>query len=497
MPGGRPSNIAIKCSDPELVALLDHIYSKILPSQRDVKDKAKFFSELARSRHFHLAESELRNNIFGPYGAGKNITISRNYITELDSFLRSVKDEFEIDISVVSNFKEKYATEILDSAVGNDSRGDILSLLYKSGPRLNYLENTEWVLFERIGDDAIKDADWGIAVGRISFKSFKYYLNVRMNTVYQTINRTYEGIASQDSQKCLFVDLLKLEDNTRSNIVLQLADSDVHKQDLLIGHYTFYSPSNAYDHILSKTVILLKVHPIPDDKTKSNYLPIGNYNYKSDQYFAISSHIRSFLYSRGMNRMSMPKEAVSNLGELDRFLLSHRLNKINSKLKKHFINDYLVYYKNTAGLIVEDILKIYFDSDAIKLCALYSHSPDVDRKHYKNWVGGIFINDAQSGISLELSNEKSKFRDDQEDPILLSFWIPDWRVTFFESQCYPGVISGLEDSSKGPIAYTCLVVKKNIENFMGLLDGRIEKYFVEHESFILKPKMVKFKLDDL
>ncbi|WP_461136955.1 hypothetical protein [Spirosoma lituiforme] len=479
-----------------MIALLEHINQKLLKGKNEIKDKARHLRLLAEERGFDFDEIELRNKFFGPLKRGKSIFLSKKRIKEIDSFLRSIKVDYKIDIEIVSSFKERYAPDELEEVKLRNTREDVITLLFKNKARLKYLEDTEWVLFERVGYEPIKNSEWGIAVGRIHFTVFRDYLHVTMNTIYKTINRTYRGIATHDAQKCLFLDLLKIEDSTRSNFILQLADSDVHSQSLLIGHYSFYSPSNAFDHILSKTVVLLKVMKNVDANTQKNYLSIGNYDYNTDEYKTIPQDIRSFLYTREMNRMSMPKGKIGDLTDLEVFLRDHRHNKINPILKKHFLGDYKIYYKRTDSAVTEDDLLIYFDEDAIKLMAKYTHKPDVDKKHNKIWLGQIYLNDSKSGISLELSNEKSKERQDQEDPILLTFWIPDKTVNFSESQCFPGVISGLEDSSDGPISFVCLAVRNNVADFRGAEDDRVKKYFAKQGSWVLQPIEVKHKLDE-
>jgi glycosyltransferase involved in cell wall biosynthesis len=380
---------------------------------------------------------------------------------------------------------------------------DIVSRFLEKNNSLKYLENTQWAVYERTGEKPVKGAHWGIAVSKLAFTANVDFLCVEMYSVFDTKKRFYEGWASTDAKTdYLYIYMtLRNEPSKRFQLVLRLTESDFDSHSIMIGHATYHS--KIYGHLLSKTVILQKIGNTPNSDLKisgqdrnmsldSQNIIIENHLYGSEEFNKIDSNIRQFLYPREMNRMSTPNDSIGDLNDLKQFLNKKKHKRLNRDLEKHFCNKYFVYYRRTGKEITEDEMTISYDSEAICLKVEYIHWPDSSKKITKKWIGEIYLNKAKTGIILELHHEKNE----EENPILLTFLLPNLKIPFEDAQCFPGIISGLDDATQGPIAFICLVVKKGIEGFSRINDKRLQLYFNSHKESEITPKFSMFKLDE-
>ncbi|MDJ1470343.1 hypothetical protein [Xanthocytophaga flava] len=513
--GGAPdSKTEFAHNHPIIKQLFDLLEKKLFqPNNLTTNSQKADFIHRVSQQHASVAEKEyeplnsrqIRERFIIKYQNRKPVSLTQNYWEKLRlaiSFYNTQQTNqaqklSDLELSFLNiTFKNSFDKIKPNQPKTIQFKPSHLPNWFNSGSCPQYLENSEWYIFERIGKKLLKNEKWGIAVGSISFKKNKDlpYLEVTMTTMLENRDRIFKGIASKDTQNdYLYLDLVFEDDSKkRSNIILRLAEEEISKQTILIGHYSYHS--KLYRHLLSKTVILLK-----KDSIKDIILKIESY-YEGDPYFEkIPIQIAKFLYFRERNRMSMPKEQISSLEELNNYLVEHRRQKID-RILNHFTGKYYVYFQRD-GYIEEDSLFIDDDKYADLIYATFEHSPDIDKKNTKRWKGQVFLNEPKQGIILELSNEKSsETNEEYEDPILLTFNIPDELIAFEASECFPGIISGLSDKS-GPIAYLCLVVKqKSIMDVGSVKEKRIKivtPFFSAALKSYIRPTANTFKLNQL
>lgn len=499
MPVGRPKKIQFPPNDQvmrDLFALLEEKVFR-LQGKKTNKEKAEYLEELALEYNVpNLASSELKDHLISPYLKGSNIELSKEYGNHLYDLLQKIKEPFKFteQLEVLENFRQR-----VNQSVTISHQPLHLPVLHslKAKPSLSYLENTEWLIFERMGDQPIEGAIWGLGVSKLFFKSDGGYLGVEMHSNYEQLERKHVGIASADTQlDYLFIDMV-MTDNSgkRANLVLRLADTDTEHQSTMIGHYTYHS--RRYKHLLSKTVVLQQIigHVQTGGPSLLADLKSGEYLYSDPEYKKTPIEIRQFLYSREMNRMSFPDTIISDLSELEKFHKNHREEKLNTVLLNSFCNDYFVYYKHSDGTITEDDLSLSYNEEAILIEASFLHQTDLHGKNIKTWMGVPIINEQKRAISIKLNDAKN-ITHQEDDPILITFWLPDVRMHYDYCECFPGLISGLEDATKEPIGFICLVVRKDIVDFKGKIDERLHAFFASNTFLEMAPRNIQFKLDD-
>lgn len=488
---GRPKNPSINSRNESLIAVMsifekfffkDEAQFKQGSNHSFILQKARFISERAQKYNIELDTIELKKKLFQPYLNGGEITLSVSYINRICDFLENATDEYGLQecSEPITSFRyvhQESSKAILKSQEHTSQKHLIIKMLTKD----------PWYVFERIGAPHIMDNDFGIAVGEISFTFKAEEFRARMQFVYEGNERVYIGNVSFDaSYDYMYLDLILDGSGKRASITLRLAEYDSIHQTIILGHFTYHS--KLYSHLITKAVVFQKVTPgLPK-------LKCGDINYTDQLYKSIDPSISKFLYPRDKNRLSLPSKIISNEKELSAFI-DQQTKKINPILKKHFQGTYSVFYKNPKGTLIEDSLKIGLNPNASNIEATYIHRPDISKRNNKKWKGTTYFNN--KFIVLELSEVRSPERNKEEDPILLTFYTSDEDLTFSECECFPGLISGLQDSLRSPISYLCLLVKHGIEGFSGLDDMRLKRYFDQSGSTNLTPSVLAFKLDKL
>jgi hypothetical protein len=495
----RARNPYVSSDNQIVVFLMNEILDKhiFIPGNiHTIKEKAAVISGLAMENgHIKLAESELRNKFFTPFAKGSDITISRDYGLNIALVLSRIHKNygFEHLLNEVRQFKQLY--EIIGTPVVEaDVSTELFKKLYGNRQSLNSLVGSSWWIAERIGDHPVKEGKWGIAIGKISFSLSEGYIVTDTMFKFEKTIRKYQGLASHDGKAdYIFIDQLSLDETKRrSNIVLRMADMDYNDQSLMIGHYTYHSKK--YMRLLSKTIILLKIF---EGTGQTDQLAIGNYlNEDPEEYERIPLAIRSFLYSREKNRMSVPMKIVTNLDDLDALLKKRKGSQLQRTIRDGIRNDYLVYYKKLSGQLVENKLNIDYNQETVVIGCTFEHNADrrFDKGMY--WKGSVFYNSIQNVVVLEMSNEKSAKDLIEEDPILLSFILPAEDISFSEVSCYQGIICGLGDTRAGAVSYKCLLVPASVKEFNGLHDPRIQKIFNEEITHLSLRREAGFSLDN-
>ncbi|MEO8173652.1 MAG: hypothetical protein ABI581_11235 [Sediminibacterium sp.] len=454
----------------------------------DTQEYKKLNPDERKGRKGKFNVDYIKKTLFDKYKNGSEINLSADYCGKIRKIvLHLQRDQAKAnvnpitgdDIGVVNEFTKLFDEKELTQT----DKKDIMSRLFGNQTSADYLSGSQWVLYERSGE---KDSDGSlrkISVGRILFSRGRKHVEVEMRTKMDDAVRIRIGIATVDLHSTfLFLDMINEKDphQRRANMVLSLITEDPPSQSLMVGHFTFYS--RLFEHLLSKTVVLERI-----DSETDNHVKIGDYSPLSDEYNKhIPEEIRQFLYPRIMNRMSLPKETISNIDSLRSFLKKKKAEKISEKILL-LCQDYYVYYMKK-GSLVEDNLSIKHNTEEFSIDAHYKHS--ANKASPKKWLGKVYHNGSKQGISLELSNEKRK--DGEDDPILLIFWIPS-SDNIPNYECFPGLISGLEDDTRGPISFECLLVAKKV-NFDRVKDKRILNHLKNKHSILVENDEEHFML---
>lgn len=343
------------------------------------------------------------------------------------------------------------------------------------------LKQTSWYLFERIEDKRNKiPLRWGIGVGLLKFlEENSRYLEVIMSfkKVKKEFDaRSFKGLAVFDlTKKTIFIDLV--EDGNirrRSSIVLHNIQ-DLKNNDIFFGHYTYCSTKDERLQY-TKSVLLIK----------NSSTEIGAYWENEKNFQDIEDSIKNFLFNREKNRMSSPHRRFETHLDLQQFL-DDRNQKILSSRLNSVINDYWVYYKGYADEnITEDSVNIRLEQGSGKCVAIYTHISES-----RKFKGEVFIN--KNSVSLEMSNikiinqeGKIYLNEREEDPILLSFLLPKNQIKDKETDFYSGVISGLYDEDREPVAYLVILVKKTRNDFERGNDKIVTSFFSKKQNIEIR-----------
>ncbi len=493
MPAGRPKNAHIESSNKHLVAVMHAIEQKLFFKNEEHEREKELYdtrlnlsaewqrslrlSELAKQNGIKLNAVQLKKRLIRPFFEKRPITLSQPYLKNLYALLKLKIPEInftEAQLKQLENFKR----EVIDgnNLPTNPTKADVMT---------HFLTSDTWLLFERIGDIHIKDKDFGIAVGHVIFSLQSNQLRASVSFNYEATERVYTGEVTFDLRFDYLYMNLKLESTGKQAfIALRLESDDVTTQTVMLGHFSYHS--RKYEHLLSKAVVLQKQSSVREDIKK------GDHSYNSEEYLKISAEITKFLYPRDKNRLSLPRITITTLDDLKSFLDS-KGKKANPVLRKHFQGIYKVFYKSSKGVLIEDELEILFNENSRLIEAKYIHRPDISKANNKNYKGQVFLN--QKFIVLELSETQKDTRRPEEDPILLAFQISDEDINYNECECFPGLLSGLQDSSREPYSFICLVVRKEKENLNGY--ENIENYFNAVSQHYLTPYNKGFKLNNL
>jgi hypothetical protein len=494
---GRPKRIEIKVNEV-IRNVISEIFEKyilkdvkgnlLLLGDHNKNDLSRDVSEDAIKFGVKLQKKEIATRLFKPYIDETPFVISVGYLGRISKYLINAAETYGYSPThpALEQFKKihlKNKSLIIDQEVTA-----VETIGKNSKAPLHWLDNTKWLLYERTGSEDERNSQWGIAIGSLALSLDKEALVAEFEFIHQSKTRVYKGrVHSDDLFWYLYFDLLLEEsDGKRGTITLMIDVADRQEQTLYAGHFTYHSKD--FGRLLSNAIIV-------ENKHKDNQnLDIGNY-YASEvsKYEMINEAIRRFLYSRDRNRLSLPKKPLSSLASLESF--NEDKKKKLSKALAHLLGDYFVYYCTDAGAIREDELTIKHQSGYEHIEAIYIHRPDSKRKNKKSWTGQVFVN--KDTIVIELSETPSADNRTDEDPILLTFHKPGEDITFDESQCFSGLLDGLQDSSRLPVCFLCLVTRKGIPKFKRNKDERIVNYFKAQKVTQLVPPITKFRLDDL
>lgn len=494
----REKNPEVDSREDLIQKLMSEVFEQrifVPKNAKTIKDKAALLSSIGQEYNIKLAESELRNKFLTPFYKGQFIILSREYGANLSRLLlvisKSFKlEEFETEIELLA---KKY--ELLALPAINVDANELFKKLYGNKQSLIGLVGSSWWVFERIGDHPIKDGVWGLAVGKLTFFLEKGFVVTEMIFRFDKTIRTYTGIASHDIKSdYIYIDQISSDETKRrSNLILRMADMDFNEQDTMLGHYSYHS--KVYSRLISKTVLCLKL--TDDEKSGKTLLEVGNYlNNERERYELIPLPIRSFLYNREKNRMSVPLKIVTNLDELDRLLEKRKGNLEHKIIREHIRGGYYVYYKKISGDIIENHLEIDYNSESVIVGCTFVHAADKRFDNKLNWKGNIFYNKLQNVMVLEMSNEKTIQDPLDEDPILLSFNLPEEDRSFSEVECYQGIIAGLGDGRTGAVSYKCLIISKKLPDFKRKDDPRIKKIFADNIPHLSSKKNAGFILEE-
>lgn len=495
MPQGRPRRLKIKYNTPEIIGLMTAL-NQVFDSNGFKNDtqRAAFLEEEAKGAKTRLAASEIKLHLLSPFKNKGTIELSEEYCFNLIKVLNICMAKYRLkdDEGNITRF-ENYVMQLRQLS-GQNIQDNFISIIKESAIKLKPIEGSKWYIFERTGDAAIRDAVWGIATGVIEFEAQQDCLKATMYLSFEGTQRKYVGIATTDKDRNhLHIDMTPVEETQRHNFTMRLDNLHLKYQTLMAGHFTY--PSKEYHHLLSKTVVMLKRNP--DELPERNFAT-GNHIYGSPAFDKIPAPIRQFLNSREMNRMSFPHVMITNEAELEKFLKKTRLSDKEIEEGTALCKNYFVYYKRPDGEITEDQLKIYLERESISFKARYTHTPDRKGKNSKHWSGILSYAKKETGIILILSDEKTKDSTEIDDPILLTFLIPDDEAILIEdSECFPGIISGLEDFTKGPVSYICLVVAAETSSFSRKEDQRLKQFFEQYSATALLLKNPGFRLDEI
>jgi hypothetical protein len=452
--------------------------------------------------------------------------VFEKYNTARKNLTQEEKEKFkEIDISMVDEAIAMYPkpssqkNSIKERKVRKDGLG---SQLHKS-LKLFFNENScptflkgSWYFFERVGienpfkQENINHQDnkyWGVTISELTFgKAESYFLPVTFKRKYYNQDVVeFEGIATKDKAN-VYIDLIN--DNDRLQIVLRLADKNRDKQNIFVGHFTFFSP-DFRNRTISKIILMVdKNTRFKNGNSKEILLQnieLGKMPYISDAFNEFPKEIRDFLSGREQMRIYTPALSIYNQKSLGEFLKNHQEGNVNETIKNKFAkdenNEYFVYYQRSHNTLIQQ------DEFSIKFSPYYNALEVTYLHNEKRWYGKPYINTDRKCIILELSKNEPKVKQNitDENPILLTFQLPkDDKVDWNETEIFPAVISGLEDwdektNKPSGISILCLVVRKSV-NHNGKEDNRIKKIFADNQENArvkLEERHLKFSLDEI
>ncbi|HEY6899988.1 MAG TPA: hypothetical protein VI233_05070, partial [Puia sp.] len=404
-----------------------------------------------------LDAKQLSMHLFGPDLLNEPIKLSKGYLTRLCQLLldASEKYDYKQHVPLIEKFREKKLGIPPESRSIPTLNGAHHSFSALELPVVKILTTYKWYLFERFGGDHIKEEKhgFGVAAGEVVFTVINGKLKVDMTVVTEKITRLYKG-AARFAADGSYLYIIAGYDGKKATLSLKLAEMDKEHQTLIFGHFTYHS--SVYKHLLTKTVILQR-----KDQAKQE-LSIGEHRYEGDEYKKIDKTISRFLYPRPVNRLSLP-EQINNMGDLEKFLDKMEKPALKTALP-HFEKKYYVYYKDEdENRLCEDELTIELNHEKRYYEGRFTHYPDEQKENTKIYLGQAFDNRGTI-LVLEL-NEYAGLRKQDEDPILLSCHLSSEKINWKVCQCLPGLISGLQDTSRIPVSYICLLVRQDAEGF--------------------------------
>jgi hypothetical protein len=493
---GAPRKYVIDVNQYPLAAIMTNIFEGaifksdafIRRNTKAAADKAKYIEELAAKLEIDLKADTLTKNLFRPWASKTKATLSSAYLTRLCAFLDRAADQFAFaeHRGLLWQLQELYPDR-------KKRVDDQVSPVHASTPDHHVpawlAGEHSWYLYERIGDDdTYLDGRFGIGVGEIDFHDKGGEPEVTLRSVSRGILREYEGKAFFDHHFQYLYIKASLEDGHTAFLSLNLSDYLKARQSIMLGHYTYHSLH--YHHLLTKAVVIQKKEP------GNPAISLGDYYYREPlKYALLNETIRRFLYLRAMNRLGLPRTRVSKLEDLERVLNGLETFRTDN-IVPNFAGDYYVYYKRLDGRIWEDTLRILPNHEKRYYESTYTHKPDLLGHYAKTYIGRTFANGRIIAAHLNqcLLNER-----DPEDPILLSFQIPDDRYEFDDCQCMTGILSGLQDNDRIPVSYNCLLVWRSagLSDFQGKEDPHVTNYFEGLKVSRLAASPPRFRFEDL
>lgn len=361
-------------------------------------------------------------------------------------------------------------------------------------------QNSFWLQYERI-DFPEEKRGYGLSVGAVLFENIgkKHlgctFLKLNQNEGGPHIQVITQGLAAVDNNSWLHVELHNkrvASYPTLSKLTIRIGDVD--KQELLFGHYNFYAFSRK--KYLTKTVIWVKQKNDPNirrsdstidtDYLFQNYVSI--YDMQNQEYIdRVPKPIFSFLYSRQLNRLTMPGKSLLFINGKNSQSLENWVAEQGSKLPydptlEHLIGKYFVIYyfgkplndpklttRKIAGVSEKSLIDgLRFDTLDIRVDKLrkrfighFRHHSDITQKYsgeVTRKLTGIEVLLDDTGNDPDVSVQK--------DIILLTFAIPPisyeqkFKKEIEASTHFTGLISGLTDDDFRSVSYKALIIKR-------------------------------------
>lgn len=465
----------------------DLIPAKAYSIAYKVEQKAKAFG-------ITLTQDTLYNTLFEPYSNKADTHLSLEYFDRLYDYLTQFANKTKKlnakDLEQLDKFKSLKSSHFTSVKKSAPSNKPLLTKDPNQSNILKHLIDTTWNFYERIGDEDIRNAKWGIAIGELRF-----FIHPTMKVLFAELRfkignaeRMYKGKVHSDGSAHIYLEL-ELE-NKRAYVTIRTADTDYEHQSLLLGHFMYFS--KFYRHVLSKAIIVEK------HVKQINLTPVGEHHCESDDYKKIDENIKWYLYNRDANRLSMPKSVISNMSDLNDFITNRQNDDPAIGALQHLYGKYIIFYKLITGDIFHDEFELKIDSGNEFTIGVYTHFPDANKRNNKTWRGRAYLNGAVDSrvLVLELSEipNKKREREIQEDPILLTLNLPNDELNFDDCECYSGMLTGLQDKNRSPVSYLCLATPERA-GIKGSDDPRIIKYFSQNLQFSLAPITKTFKLN--
>lgn len=437
-----------------------------------------------------------------PIESSKTITVQTAlYLCELASFVVNGGEENQIIIKIKS-YIEEFTKNNIDSSISSITKNrsikfsfeDFLNKTNRSKlPKI--FDNTRWISYERTDPDNTPNATWGIASSIIQIGNYKnditpiFFQSRYGEGLYECAGHVYYNLSSG----YLIASLLRHANE--NNKVLEtpcffvMRVRDPQHQTLMLGHYINYSLY--FEKFITKSVIWKK-----DDNNILQESPQDLVN-ASEGFKKIDINIRRYLYSRQLNRLSLPHTGISNLNNkndqdrsLSKWLNKHIADVISDKKLRACVDKYYVCYlsldynvvlksdNEIRGQLITkhlhlDNFEIRYEDDGVEFTSQYTHYIMDGEKSIENiYIGKVSRNHTTIQTYVEFERFVSKpgrMIRTSNNAILLSFTVPPCnadqaKTVFNECNYFEGIISGLNDPDNKPISLRCLVVKRKINS---------------------------------
>lgn len=429
-------------------------------------------------------------------------------------------------------FLEKVIKEIKQDRKQADeipSEQDFWNLGSEDLTKITPLFNTHWECYERTDGIVPHDAKWGIAQSYIHIKApnEQGIIPIVMSSHYPSGKHTHKGKLTLEANRHslhLIAHLTREEKDrqTLSFFVMRLNYSSINDHHLIMGFHLAFSPY--YGRYLTKSVIWLN----RQDSTE----PISLSDKRTAFKTTFPQAIRTFLYDRHRNRLTMPSTdffnsteslASTDLNSLEKWLEARDSALINDYILKGCAVDYYVFYnfcsdptliskvEDIANYLRMDVLSIQLNQDSAEFEAHYKHrrftiktnvEPEIDlssedtgaeSKAPKNKIITRTYEETNfEGLArrhrstIQLLFDEQRFVDrnglfSMKTPygnfVHLTFGVPEGNnVAFVDAfnkrEYFEGIASGLNDDNNDPVSFRILLMRKEkLRTILGVKDN--------------------------